>query len=545
MILGIDVGGTFTDIVLLDNQQLKLQYKTPTTEDIFSGVLDALDFILQSVAPEQIQQLNISTTIITNALVRSQLDTVQLLVMPGPGLNVVNSFPVKPFCLKGYVNHLGEICQELEPQQLLALPPATNIAISGKFSVRNPRHEHKLHELLLKTNPHGNFTLASQLSGKLNFIRRTNTCYYALATRKLLLNFEQMLLKALSARKLTCPVNILKADAGRISFATARQNPAELIFTGPAASILGIKALVQPQATCIALDIGGTTTDISFWADGQAILDNKGAKINNYHTSINSFYHHSLGLAGNSCVQFVAGKFIIGPASATPLIFQGTSLTLTDILAYLDLISLGDKLLVQTYLQDNFPQYPALSVAKQILQIALEQFKQTIQALLLELNRQPVYTVADITQPKLFQPTTLIGVGGAAAGLIPLIAQELALEYIIPEFAAVTNAVGTALAKPTIMVNLQANTLSGYYTLSQTSQKFPTPPNFTSQIAYQIAKEHLLALAAQNNLAIDATDIKVVNHEEYPILQNYQQGLAINLTLQIRPGIAFSLLEVQ
>ena len=45
MILGIDVGGTFTDIVLLDSQQLKLQYKTPTTEDIFSGVLDALDFI--------------------------------------------------------------------------------------------------------------------------------------------------------------------------------------------------------------------------------------------------------------------------------------------------------------------------------------------------------------------------------------------------------------------------------------------------------------------------------------------------------------------
>ena len=545
MLLGIDVGGTFTDIVLLDSFKVKLKYKTPTTPDIFTGVVTALDFILTQTPASQIKQLNISTTIITNSVIKKQLAAVQLLVMPGPGMNIEHSFPVPPIILSGYINHLGELCQPVDFSELADLTLSPNIAISGKFSVRNPINEVLLQEKLAQITPQSRFFLASQLSGKLNFIRRTNTTYYALATQQIFANFQATIQQALVARNLTCPVNILKADAGCINLATAQKNPAELIFTGPAASILGIKALVNPTETCIALDIGGTTTDISFWDNQQAILDNKGAKIDSYYTTINSFYHHCLGLAGNSIITVQATQITIGPESSPlPLVLQGKELTVTDILVYLDLVQIGNKNYVTSYLQSNFPELPAITLAQTILALILDKYCDTISQLVEELNRQPVYTVANITQEHIFVPAKIIGVGGAAEGLIPLIAQKLNLTYLIPKFAAVTNAVGAALAKPTLMVNLQANTLVGYYTLSQTNKKLPTPKNFNSQLAYQLAKEHLLLIAKQENLALDASTIKIAHHEEYPIIQDYQQGLAINLTLQVQPGILFSLLEV-
>ena len=97
MLLGIDVGGTFTDAVLLNGSEIAAQAKTPTThEDVLQCILQALDMVLPKSQNDirKIERVVISSTIVTNALTEEKLDPVFLAVITGPGMNVTHKFPV-------------------------------------------------------------------------------------------------------------------------------------------------------------------------------------------------------------------------------------------------------------------------------------------------------------------------------------------------------------------------------------------------------------------------------------------------------------------
>ena len=110
MLLGIDVGGTFTDAVLLDNgavtvkskgeAQVLAQAKVPTThEDVLQCLLAALDAVLPQVeqGAKKLERVVISSTIVTNALTEHKLDPVFLAVITGPGMNIQGHVPVTPY----------------------------------------------------------------------------------------------------------------------------------------------------------------------------------------------------------------------------------------------------------------------------------------------------------------------------------------------------------------------------------------------------------------------------------------------------------------
>lgn len=544
MLIGIDIGGTFTDIVAISAGRILHQYKVLTTDDVLCCVLAALDKLLPDIAPSDIQRICLSTTLITNALVKNKLAATQLITMPGPGVNSNKLFPVIPIALSGYINHLGEIIApppELGSTQLQAL--GDNIAVCGKFSVRNAANEVALAKQIRKALPKVNVVLSSDLSGKLNFIRRTNTTYYAAATKSIFLEFAAKISEALSMRGITAPVSILKADAGTVDMNFAKENTAELIFTGPAASVLGIAALLKPSTSSIALDIGGTTTDISFWQNGQPVLDEHGAQIAGYNTDIDSFYLHSIALGGNSIIRLLDDHISIGPdVSRNCLCLGGDTLTVTDILVYLDKFTFGNKNAVHMYLEQTYRHITPEQLATDIFNHLLTTLTDTIADLIRKLNLKPVYTVADLTHPNIFKPTTLIGVGGAAAGIVPAAAASMNIEYIIPDFAQVANAIGAAIAKPTIAVSLQANTLTGYYTLSQSTDRYKTGHKFGAKEAKSILRNYLVSRADTLGITICEDDIEIINFEEYPVMQNYyDKGIVINITMQIKPGILSNL----
>lgn len=541
MFVGIDIGGTFTDIVAVKEKNIIYQYKVRTSTNILDCVLKALDCLLAHIEKTTIQRLCISTTIITNTIVKNQLPATSLLVMPGPGFNCENSFPVEPHIIEGYVNHLGNITSSPNINALKHFSSKRNIAISGKFSVRNPKNEQVVESYLRNKDHTVNTVCAHRLSGKLNFLRRTNTAYYAAATQQIFVEFTRQIQQAIDVRGIDTKVVILKADAGTVDIKHSDANTAEFVFTGPAASVLGIKALINPTDECIALDIGGTTTDISFWRNGEAILNNKGAQINGFNTSINTFYLHSLGLGGNSLIKILDKQIQIGPDISTNCIcLGGEDLTLTDIFSILGKVDFGNRAYVHEYLSrlglcETF--------AQQVFNLAITIVQQKLSEMIAEINRIPVYTVADVLAPQVFNPNRIIGVGGAAAGIIPALAEKMQLKYSIPEFAAVANALGASLAKPTIMASIQANTLEGYYMLSQESVRHNTPRNFNKIIATEILLEHLRSLAKKNNLFIHESAIEVVEYEEYPVLSGYQNsGLVINMTMQIKPDILNNIL---
>ena len=106
MLLGIDVGGTFTDAVLIGRGTIIAQAKRRTThEAVLQGILEALDEVLQEQEVYNIERVVISSTIVTNALTEGRTDPVFLAVMTGPGMNVSKSFPVEPYYVSGYVDH--------------------------------------------------------------------------------------------------------------------------------------------------------------------------------------------------------------------------------------------------------------------------------------------------------------------------------------------------------------------------------------------------------------------------------------------------------
>ena len=153
MLLGIDVGGTFTDAVLLDNKaagavaQVLAQAKVPTThEDVLQCLLAALDAVLPQVeaAASKLERVVISSTIVTNALTEHKLDPVFLAVITGPGMNIKGHVPVTPYYLSGYVDHRGKVTAQIDwtkHRDLLNKKGSGVCAVSGKFAVRDPQLE--------------------------------------------------------------------------------------------------------------------------------------------------------------------------------------------------------------------------------------------------------------------------------------------------------------------------------------------------------------------------------------------------------------------
>lgn len=542
MFVGIDIGGTFTDVVAVNNNTICYQHKLPTTNNILECVLKALDALLERIGKDEISRLCISTTIITNTIVKNNLPPTTLIIMPGPGLNCEHSFPVKPTVISGYTNHLGNTTAAAGVSELSDCIHANNIAISGKFSVRNPENEQAVLSYLKANSPNANIVAAHMLSGKLNFIRRTNTAYYAAATQEIFAKFKKQVKQAVLERNLNIPITILKADAGAVNLDQDMINTAEFVFTGPSASVLGIKALIQPQDDCIALDIGGTTTDISFWHRGQPLLNHKGAKISNFDTSINTFYMQSLALGGNSIVYHQANKISIGPEiSADCICLGGDHLTLTDIFSLLGVANIGDSKYVRNYLE-NYGL--VTNFAEQVFELALNTIKQKLFDMIEEINRTPVYTVADLFAPDIFTPNRIIGVGDAATAIVPHLSKSMNLKYYIPEFAPVANALGASLAKPTMIASIQVNTLAGYYTLSQDSNRYHAPRNLNKHMTKEILLKNIQNLASSAKVSLPESDIEVSEYEEYTVLSGYSDNdLVINMTMQVKPDILVKILD--
>ena len=112
MLLGLDVGGTFTDAVIIDGHRVVASAKRRTTKDnLMQGIGEALDAVLTGCNTSNIEQVTLSTTVVTNTIVEEKEQVVDLYVVTGPGRNVDDIFPVSPIYLQGYTDHRGIVVE--------------------------------------------------------------------------------------------------------------------------------------------------------------------------------------------------------------------------------------------------------------------------------------------------------------------------------------------------------------------------------------------------------------------------------------------------
>lgn len=329
--LGIDTGGTYTDAVLLDVERrivVGTAKALTTYRDLMIGVNEAIA-ALPPYDPESIELVSLSTTLATNAIVEGH-GRPAALVLIGYDAEMLRQY--------GLLRELGTEDvhfvagghdtegNEREPLDVAAVAEIARrrrddvaaFAVSGYFSVRNPAHELRAKEIIERATGLP-VTCGHELSYQLNSVRRATTAALNARLIPLLRDLIHAAQRTLQQRQIHAPLMLVKGDGSLLAAEVALERPVETILSGPAASAVGARYLSGLERL-IAVDMGGTTTDIAVLADGQPGLKAEGARVGPWQTMVEAVNMRTAGLGGDSYVHLDRERGLqIGPQRVVPL----------------------------------------------------------------------------------------------------------------------------------------------------------------------------------------------------------------------------------
>ena len=560
MLIGIDVGGTTTDAVLIRNGKVCSTAKVSTEPgNLLNSLIEALDAISRDVDPKQLERVVFSTTVITNLIAEGKTDRVALVLIPGPGINPASYTYPDSFFLKGAMDYRG---REIHPPDeaeirktvgLIRESGFSRAAIISKFGQRNPFHELRIEEIFREIYPECKLELGHKVSGKLNFPRRIATAMLTSATREHYQEFVEKIKKSLEERNIRAPVYILKADGGTLPVEKSIEFPVETIFSGPAASTIGALALTPEGQTSVVVDIGGTTTDLALILSGKPLMASKGAKLGGFLTHVRAFAVHSIAVGGDSVVRVKdsdAGtkQITIGPDRAGPAYCMGgKETTPTDALKFLGLIEVGNPesageaiKAMASALGKSETETASLIVDKVAQRIA-----DAVNEMFFEWEQEPAYRVWEVLQEKKARPENVVGIGGGVKGLIAKIAKKLDAKPVIPEYSEVGNAIGAAVARPTLTLNLHIDTEQKVYSVAEEGEivslnttNFGNFNKIRLDEAEAMAAELLRERAENFGISEYADEAEVVNSEVFNVVNGwYTTGRLFDVNMQIPAGL--------
>lgn len=542
--MGIDVGGTHTDGVVVADDRIVYKAKVPTTPDLRECTVAALQDLVDEVPPTLITRVVISTTLVTNAIVEGALEPTGMCLTAGPGMNPTSLAPCENTAVVGgAVDHRGREITPLDEEAVgeyladLRGRGVRVLATAGKFSVRNPTHEQRVAEI---AGPYFDHVVKGHaLAGSLNFPRRIATAYLAAGSWRQQNAFVNAMRDAMRRFGLFAPLYLLRADGGT-QLATSVRNPAETALSGPAASIMGAAALDDLSDDTLTLDIGGTTTDISLFLGGVPLLEARGATIGRFATQIRSLYTRSAGIGGDSLVAVEGGRLKIGPRRlGRPASLGGSHPTPTDALVLLGR-ALGDRAKAAHALR---PIAEALglsveAVGRRVLRALADSVAQAVRSFLDEVRSRPVYTIHELLEGNPVQPRRAVAVGGPARAVAPYLEEALDLPVQVPDHFDVANAVGAALSRVNLEVNLLADGAAGHLAIPEVGVYRPISESFTFAEAKEEAEKALLDLAREKGLLDPGAVVETAEQESFRVVEGFSAvGSIHRVRMQIRPGL--------
>lgn len=560
MLIGIDVGGTTTDAVLIRNGEVYSTAKVPTEPgDLLKSLLGALDEVSRGVPPEQFERVVFSTTVITNLIAEGKTERVALLLIPGPGVNPASYVFPDSFCIKGAMDYRGREIQPIDEEEVRGTVSRIRdqgflrVAVVSKFGQRNPSHELRIEEIIREMHPDCKVELGHKVSGKLNFPRRVATSMLASATGEHYQNFVSEIKKALEERKIRASVFILKADGGTLPIEKSVELPVETIFSGPAASTIGALAITPEGQTSVVVDIGGTTTDLALILSGKPLIASKGARLGDFLTHVRAFAVRSIAVGGDSIVRVKETDsglrtISIGPERVGPAYCMGgKEPTPTDALRVLRLVEVGDSQRANEAVSSVASSLgkSVLETASLIVDITAEMIAQAVREMFLEWEQEPAYRIWEVLQKKKERPENVVGIGGGAKGLIAGVAEKLNAKPVIPSHSEVGNAIGAAVARPTLTLNLRIDTEQKVYSVAEdgeiASLKFTNIGNFNrmrSEEAETLAAKLLRDRAKRFGISEYVEEAEVVSSEVFNIVEGWLTvGRLFDVSMQIPAGL--------
>lgn len=375
MKLSIDVGGTFTDLVLLDEANSRvLVDKVPSTPDSGAGVINGIQRVLARAGaePSDLERIFHGFTIATNAWLTRSGARVCLVVTAGFGdlLEIGNQQrsdiydlavrKPKPLVPRSRVIEVaermgafGEIVTPLTEAELhdcVAAVVATQpeaVAISLLFGFVNSSHEDQLRAALAAALPEIPIYLASQVNPQLEEFPRANTTVAAAYLGPKVATYTHALATELKAFNIEAPLLYMRSDGGAATVEAACDNPASMLLSGPAGGVLASLELARAAQAenVITFDMGGTSADFCAIANGQVAIDRE-RWIDGLPLRVPMLDIKTISAGGGSIATVdLGGALRVGPASAGaepgPACYGhgGTKATVTDAAVVTGLLS--------------------------------------------------------------------------------------------------------------------------------------------------------------------------------------------------------------
>jgi N-methylhydantoinase A/oxoprolinase/acetone carboxylase beta subunit len=435
--IGIDVGGTNTDAVVVDGRRVLAEVKTPTTADVTSGIRAALRELTFST--DAVSAVMIGTTHFTNAVVeRRRLVPTAAVRLAAPATTALPPMVDWPddlrvalgghaYIARGGHEVDGRTIAPLDHDELrriaadIRAKDLRSIAISSVFSPVNAEFELEAAELLAGELPGTAVSLSHEI-GRIGLLERENATIMNACLRPLASEIVAAFRAALAELRIDAPVYLSQNDGTLMSVDYTERYPVATFASGPTNSMRGA-AFLSGLEDCAVVDIGGTTADVGMLAHGFPREAAVAVDIGGVRTNFRMPDVLPLGIGGGSLVD--AERAEVGPHSVgyelprRALVFGGDTLTATDLAVAAGRADIGERSRVS-------------GVDRGLVERALARIEERIAEVVdrMKTSRDPI-------------PVVVVGGGSVLLG------EELpgASELIKPPHFAVANAIGAAIGQ--------------------------------------------------------------------------------------------------
>ncbi|HEX8288917.1 MAG TPA: hydantoinase/oxoprolinase family protein [Pyrinomonadaceae bacterium] len=491
--VGIDVGGTFTDVVVVDNETREVvsQLKVPTThaarEGVALGIINAIERALSElgVSPDDVIFIAHSTTQATNALLEGDVARVGVIGL-GSGIEGFKAkfdtrIPPIELAPNRFLRAEHRFISNRNPDRELIENLITElqskgaevIAVSEAFGVDRNENEEKIARLAREK---GIFATGGHEVSTLYGLRtRTRTAVLNGAILPKMIHTATMTDECVKRAGISAPLMIMRSDGGVMSVEEVHRRPIMTMLSGPAAGIAGA-LMYEKVSDGIFIEVGGTSADISVIRDGQP--QTKAAKVGGHRTYLNTLDVRTLAIAGGSMVREKNGEIVdVGARSAHIAGLAYSTFQKPEIYENAKLVHLrptehdtDDYIAIETASGERYALTPTCAAnllgvipedafakgnaeaaraafvplaekigvsveeaAKRILEISCAKVQKQIDELIVEYNLDRA-------------TVELVGGGGGAASLVPYTGKLMNLPARLAKKAEVISTIGVALA---------------------------------------------------------------------------------------------------
>ena len=367
MRIGVDVGGTNTDAVLMNNRDVVYGFKSTTTEEPGLGIIDAVSEILNKTKTDtkKIESVMIGTTQFTNAFVENKrLEQVAVVRLGYPATvsvppcidfsNNLRSIIGKNFWIVqgGYEfdgRFLGDWSKEEIEKVAIEIKQKKlkYVAVSCVFSPINEEQEIETAKIIQKENPDAIITMSHRI-GRVGFVERENATIMNSSLGKLADKVISSFKDALKKLNINSPFYISQNDGTLMSADIVKNYPVLTFASGPTNSMRGA-AFLSKKNDAIVVDIGGTTTDFGVIKEGFPRESAIPVDIGGVRTNFRMPDLISIGLGGGSIIRESTEGVSVGPDSVgfkldkESMIFNGKTLTTSDVAVASGYATFGKK----------------------------------------------------------------------------------------------------------------------------------------------------------------------------------------------------------